>query len=82
MPKLDEDLYATLRSGGVRKRAARAAAKAADEGAEADLGAIADDLRAALAELDKRLGLAPDPGPRGAAAKLAAGTRRRTGAAE
>jgi len=79
MPKLDEDLYAALRSGGVRKRVARAAAKARARGAEADVGAIADDLRGALAELDRRSGVAPDPGPRGAAAKLAVGTRRRSG---
>lgn len=82
MPKIDEELYATLRSGGVRRRVARAAAKAAAKGAEADLGAIAEDLRAALAELDRRAGVAPDPGPRGAAAKLAAGTRRRSGSAD
>lgn len=82
MPKLDEDLYETLRSSGVRKGVARAAAEAAASGAQDDLRAVADDLRRALTELDKRSGASPDPGPRGAAAKLAAGTRRRSEPAE
>lgn len=82
MAKLDEDLYETLRSSGVRKGVARSAAEAAANGAQADLRAVAEDLRDAVAELDRRSGVAPNPGPRGAAAKLAAGTRRRSGPAD
>ncbi len=82
MAKLDEDLYETLRSSGVRKGVARSAAEAAATGAQVDLRAVAEDLRDAVAELDRRLGVAPDAGPRGAAAKLAAGTRRRSGPAD
>lgn len=58
MAKLDKDLYETLRSKGLRKRAARTAAEAAREapsgGAPETLRAVAEDVRSVVEALDER----------------------------
>jgi hypothetical protein len=96
MAKLDNDLYETLRSKGLRKRAARTAAqashKAPSDGAPETLRAVAEDVRSVVEALDERAAAAEKsrrrgagepvpptrkPSQRGAAARMAAGTRRR-----
>jgi hypothetical protein len=96
MAKLDEDLYETLRSKGLRKSVARTAAKAAHKapsgGAPETLRAVAEDVRSVVEALDERAAAAEKsrrreagepvpptrkPSQRGAAARMAAGTRRR-----
>jgi len=98
MARLDKDLYQTLRSKGMRKRAARTAAEAALEspsgGAPQTLRAVAEDLREVVEELDERAAVAEKgrrrqagkpasptrkPSQRGAAARMAAGTKPRSG---
>lgn len=97
MAKLDKDLYEELRSKGLRKRAARTAAKAArkapSDGAPETLRSVAEDLREVVEGLDERAAAAEkgrrresgepvapvrQPAHRGAAARMAAGTRRRS----
>jgi hypothetical protein len=96
MAKLDKDLYEELRSKGLRKRAARTAAKAAGEapsdGAPETLRSVAEELREVVEALDERAATAEKgrrreagkpvpptrkPSQRGAAARMAAGTKRR-----
>lgn len=76
MGKSDKQLYGELRGRGIRKKTARAVAKAADGGARSKIArrAVAD-LISAADEINDRLRGGPEK--RSAAAKKAARTRKR-----
>jgi hypothetical protein len=75
---LDNELFQKLRASGMRKRAARAIAEAGDNSSKLVRGTV-DELRGLAEGLENRArgGKKPD---RSAAAKKAAGTRKREAA--
>ena len=76
---LDNDLFKALRATGMRKRAARAIAEAGDNSSALVRGTI-DQLRGVADEIDTRVRGGSSAKSRSAAAKKAAGTRKRDAA--
>ena len=77
-PSLDNDLFNKLRASGLRKRAAKAIAEAGDNSSKLVRGTV-DELRGLADQLEVRARGGPKAS-RSAAAKKAAGTRKREAA--
>ena len=75
--RIDEDLFRRLHADGLRKRAARTIAEAANGRGRSSkaVKSMLDDLKSAVAEVEDRV--SGGPAKRRAAARKAAATRKR-----